>query len=175
MITQKFRLLALFSAMVIAFAAITPALASAPIIYKEVIPYDLEYWSCGDFYILNQGEATHHVKITFDDLGVAHLNVQTTYDGVLINSSTRKYLVEKGNHTWNMLFEDNVSTNALNAGGSWRIMFPDGRLVWLDAGVIKFTGFTVDPMTKEINWGDPYLVTGHRLEDMETTICEALR
>lgn len=175
--SRKFRFSLLAILVLFSLSMVTSALAGGLMIFKETVPYDLELWSCGDFVVLNPGEATHHAKITFDESGVTHINVQSTYDGILKNSEDpNKFLIEKGNHTWNFLFEDNISTNVLNAGGSWRVLNSKGALVWLNSGVTKFTGFTIDPYTFEISWGTPYMEKGHlsTWEDMMTTICAAL-
>jgi len=181
MLKRKVRYVSLLVVILLVLTTITPALADVPftkLVWEDTTPYDYTWFSCGDFDVQNVG--VHHTKIKLkvdDDYNLLRNNAQTSIEGKIINSVTGKYLVERGQWTWNMFFEDNISTKSVLAGLNWLITTPKGGLVWLDTGVEKYVGIYINLLTWEIILTDPYHVSGPNPDyaELEATICEALR
>lgn len=178
---RKLGLVSLLAVVMLFLAPSAQVFADAPFIPLEIkneFPYDNYLFSCGDFDVWAEGIHTNNIKLKIDEAyNILRNNAQTSEVGTIYNKSTGKYLIDRGQWTWNMFFENNISVKSVLAGGVWRITNPDGGVVWLDTGVEKYVGIQVNLLTGEVILTPPYHIAGQNPDytQLESTICAALR
>jgi hypothetical protein len=115
-------------------------------------------------------------KVKIDEAwNILRNNAQTGYSGKLINKTTGNYIFERAQWTWNMAFENNVSTKSVLSGTQYQLVEPGGGVLYIDKGVYKYVGITIDLVNGTIIFTDPYHVAGHHDEYTEDIICDALK
>lgn len=178
MYTRIIRIFMLAAIAVLALGTYTPALADQPMVLEFYSEYNFLWFSCGDFDIQAVGIHSGEAKVKVDEqFNILRNNAQTRDRGIVINTTTGKYLIEDELWTWNMHFENNISTKSVLAGRNWTFKYPDGRMVWQDNGVEKFVGIYVNLLTEEIIFTNPYHVSGQKpdYDQLADTLCAALR
>ena len=180
MLTRKLLVSVLVVAL-FALGVVTPALAEKPfewLIMEENEDYDNTF-SCGDFDVRVVGSKHMTAKIKHDEQwNILRNNAQTGFTGTLTNMTTGKYLIERAHWTWNMAFENNISTKSVLAGSQYLLKESNGRVIWLDKGVMKYVGIYIDLINGILEFTEPYHVAGnfYFLEgDLGEAICDALR